>query len=320
MSERTPDVDPLYRGRFAPSPTGPLHFGSLVAAVGSYLDARHHTGHWYVRIEDLDPPREVPGAADDILHTLDALGLHWDGEIMYQSRRHSAYEAALVQLQEGDWTFPCACSRKDIDSALGTDTPVRVYPGTCRKGLPAGRAARATRARVDDITLGFHDRIQGLFQQDLGREVGDFVVRRADGLMAYQLAVTVDDAEQQITDIVRGSDLLDSTLRQIVLQQRLGHARPTYAHLPVAMDSEGRKLSKQTGAAPVNRRQPEEILFAVLVFLGQEPPPELARGPLPTVLAWAADNWDLNRVPRRHSILHSDAEPVLSQAGRRKIE
>ncbi|MFO7190526.1 MAG: tRNA glutamyl-Q(34) synthetase GluQRS, partial [Pseudomonadota bacterium] len=198
-----------YRGRFAPSPTGPLHFGSLVAAVASFVDARAQGGSWLVRMEDLDPPRVVPGAADDILRTLEAFGLHWDETVVYQSARHAAYEAALQRLEARGAIFPCACTRKEIaDSALGPDgTPI--YPGTCRNGLPPGKTGRAIRVRVDDAVIRFVDRLQGEVVQELARSVGDFVVRRADGVYAYQLAVVVDDAWQGVTDVVRGADLLD---------------------------------------------------------------------------------------------------------------
>ena len=215
-----------YCGRFAPSPTGPLHFGSLVAAVGSYLDARSHDGQWLVRIEELDPPREMPGAADLILKTLAAYGFEWDGEVVYQSNRHDAYESALESLTRQGLLFPCSCSRREIaDSTLGGGEHL-VYPGTCRDGLVEGKVARAWRVRVTDADIAFDDNVQGPVSQCLQRDAGDFVLKRADGLYAYQLAVVVDDAWQGITHIVRGADLLDSTARQIYLQRCLGLATP----------------------------------------------------------------------------------------------
>ena len=291
-----------YRGRFAPSPTGPLHFGSLVAAAGSYLDARARRGDWLVRIEDLDPPRNVPGAADDILRTLEALGMHWDGAVLYQSTRNDAYDAALEQLRGKKLLYPCACSRREIaDSAVaGIDGPV--YPGTCRNGLQAGRAARSERVLTRGAMIEFSDAVQGSISQNVERLIGDFVVKRADGLYAYQLAVVVDDAAQGITDIVRGADLLDSTPRQIWLQQLLGVATPRYAHLPVAVNVMGEKLSKQTLAQAVDTSVPVTALNMALAFLGQEPVTDCA--PLDTEAFWqrAIAGWDLNKVPRHRTL------------------
>jgi glutamyl-Q tRNA(Asp) synthetase len=285
-----------YRGRFAPSPTGPLHFGSLVAAVGSYLDAKHHQGKWLVRIEDLDTPRSVKGAADEILGTLVAYGLHWDEDIIYQSQRTSAYEAAFHRLKQAGAIYPCACSRREIaDSALQRGDEL-VYPGTCRNGIAQGKAARAWRVRVDDARIIFSDRMQGSIAQDLATEVGDFVVLRADGLFAYQLAVVVDDAFQEITHVVRGADLLYSTPRQIHLQRLLGLPTPTYMHLPVAVNGQGEKLSKQTLAQPVGTDNAACILFDALVFLRQRPPVELRLGTAEEMLAWAIANWQPQRL------------------------
>lgn len=297
--------DQSYRGRFAPSPTGPLHFGSLIAAVGSYVDAHAQGGAWLVRIEDLDTPRVVAGAADDILRSLDAFALHWDGEVVYQSTRHAAYEAALAQLADAGATFSCACTRKEIaDSALGPDGTA-IYPGTCRNGLAPGRQGRAIRVRVDDEAIVFHDRLQGPMTQHLARDVGDFVVRRADGEYAYQLAVVVDDAWQGITDIVRGADLLDSTPRQIHLQRLLGMPTPRYLHLPVATNAQGEKLSKQTLATPVDAKHASVGVIAALNFLGHAPPEELHRSPVAELLQWAIANWDVSRLPRtRHLPAH----------------
>lgn len=288
----TPHPSPLYKGRFAPSPTGPLHFGSLVAALGSFLDARAHGGQWLLRIEDLDPPREQPGAADAILHSLDAHGLYWDSAVLYQHDRLEAYAVAAQKLQQAGWAYPCACSRREIvDSGLrGLEGPV--YPGTCRNSLPTGKVARALRLRVPDTAVfEFEDALQGTLHQDLAREIGDFVIRRADCQFAYQLAVVMDDAFQGITQVVRGADLLLSTPRQIYLQRRLGLPTPFYMHLPVAVNAAGEKLSKQTGALPLDDTQPAANLFIALAFLHQSPPPQLQHSPAPELLRWAVSNW-----------------------------
>jgi glutamyl-Q tRNA(Asp) synthetase len=287
-----------YRGRFAPSPTGPLHFGSLVAAVASFLDARSRGGDWLVRMEDLDPPRVAPGAADDILRTLGACGMDWDGTVACQSARSGAYHAALHRLREHGLTYPCACSRREIaDSAVaGAEGPV--YPGTCRAGLPEGRAARAWRLDTRGGRIDFEDAVQGSVAHDLERESGDFVLYRADDVYAYQLAVVVDDAEQGITDVVRGSDLLVSTPRQVYLQRLLGLPRPRYAHVPVAVNAAGEKLSKQTFAEPVDAAKPAPGLAAALSFLGQQPPADLGRAMLNELWDWALKNWSLACVPR----------------------
>jgi glutamyl-Q tRNA(Asp) synthetase len=295
---------PTYRGRFAPSPTGPLHFGSLAAAVGSHLDARHHNGTWLVRMEDLDTPRCVPGAAEDILRTLEAFCLHWDGEIIHQSRRSAAYEEALQRLKGSGAAYPCCCTRREIaDSALhGIDGPV--YPGTCRNGVTAGREGRAWRVRTDlfpsplggEGVVEFDDALQGRLIQHLESEIGDFVVKRADGLFAYQLAVVVDDAFQGITHVVRGADLLHSTPRQIWLQRLLGFATPAYMHLPIAVNAQGEKLSKQTLASAVATDDVVATLIAVLEFLRQQPPAELRQGRVEEVLEWAVGNWKPERL------------------------
>ncbi len=301
---KMPEDNPLirYRGRFAPSPTGPLHFGSLVAAVGSFLEARSRGGEWLVRMEDLDLPRTVPGAADDILRTLDAFGLHWDGEVMVQSARNEAYRAALAELEKLGAVYPCACTRKEIaDSAInGIDGPV--YPGICRAGLPEGRAPRAMRVHTDLSPVGFDDALQGRISQILATEVGDFVVRRADGLFAYQLAVVVDDAEQAITHVVRGADLLDSTPRQVYLQKLLSLPTPAYLHLPVAVNERGEKLSKQTLAPAVGRIKPVAQLFEALKFLNQAPPEELKGADLDSFWKWAVAHWRMGKLPAVRAI------------------
>lgn len=265
--------NPRYVGRFAPSPTGPLHAGSLVAAMASYLDAKAHSGSWRVRIEDVDEARTVPGAAEAILHALSAFGMQWDGEVIWQSRRHAQYQAAFDAL--GKRVYPCGCSRREIaDSRIGiAPDGAAVYCGLCRDGLAPGKTARAFRLRVPDDNdadewIRFEDRWQGTVSQHLAKETGDFVLKRADGFWAYQLAVVVDDAEQQVTDVVRGTDLIDSTARQIYLQRLLGVATPRYMHVPVVVNSDGEKLSKQTGAQALNLEEPIAALIDAAAFLG----------------------------------------------------
>jgi len=290
-----------YVGRFAPSPSGPLHFGSLVAAAASWFDARAAGGRWLLRIDDLDTPRCVPGAAEDILATLARFGLEWDGEPVWQSRRSAAYRAAFARLRTAGEVYPCACTRSELaDSTLARDG-ARVYPGTCRNGLPPGRQPRAWRVRVHD-RIAFDDLVQGSYSEDMQGEVGDFVVLRADGLFAYQLAVVVDDFDAGVTDIVRGADLLASTPRQIHLQQLLGLHTPRYAHVPVATNGDGEKLSKQTLARPVIDWTPARALHAALDFLGQRPPAELAEAALSEVHAWGIAHWRLGTVPRVASL------------------
>lgn len=282
----------MYVGRFAPSPTGALHFGSLVAALASWLDARAARGTWLLRVEDLDAPRTQPGAADLILRCLERLGLTWDGPVLYQSLRAARYEAALQKLQRH--TYWCGCTRREIaDSSLGLASDgAQIYPGTCRNGLPEGKPPRALRIRTGNDSISFQDRVQGAQQQSLEREVGDFVLYRADGQFAYQLAVVVDDAEQGVTDVVRGADLLDSTARQIHLQRLLGCLTPRYLHAPIAVNVAGEKLSKQTGAQPVDPARREEVIRQALRFLGQAPTPDLDE---------AVANWDAARIPRRRA-------------------
>lgn len=291
-----------YRGRFAPSPTGPLHFGSLAAAVASWLDARAAGGAWLLRLEDLDAPRCVPGAAESIVRTLRDCGLDWDGDITWQSQRLDRYREALDTLLARDLAFPCACTRKEIaDSATGRgrsgETP---YPGTCRAGLPAGRVPRSWRLRVPAGLFEFVDRLQGPQAEDVARETGDFILLRADGVFAYQLAVVVDDAAQGVTDVVRGADLLGSTPRQLALQQALGLPQPRYLHIPVAANPHGEKLSKQTRAPAAGPAS----LPAVLRFLGFDPPLSLEP---PALLRWAARRWDPARLPRAVSVAVSIA-------------
>lgn len=275
---------PRYRGRFAPSPTGPLHIGSVVAALASFLDARHNAGIWLVRIEDLDPPRELPGASEEILRTLERLGLYWDEAIIYQSQRAEAYLAALDQLHTQGLLYRCRCSRAELS---GRD----VYPGTCRDIVIATNEPCAIRCKVTPDRIAFRDGLQGIYAQNLTDEVGDFVVRRKDGLFAYQLAVVVDDAWQQITHIIRGMDLLDSTPRQLYLQRRLALPQPSYMHIPIVINAQGQKLGKQQMAAPVDAQAANTVLHRALTLLLQYPPAELAFESVATILKWAVEHW-----------------------------
>ena len=298
-----------YVGRFAPSPSGPLHFGSLVAAVASYSDAKANRGRWLLRIEDLDPPREVAGAAESFPRVLEAFGLQWDGAILRQSTRDAAYRAALDQLRTGSRIFPCGCTRAQLEHAPLGATGERVYPGTCREGLAPGRDARSWRLRVDAGLVTFVDRIQGPQTQNLLRESGDFVLRRADGFWAYQLAVVVDDWEQGITDIVRGADLLASTPRQIWLQRQLGAPVPRYAHVPAAVNAAGEKLSKQTHAPALSEHGALALLLAAWSFLGQPPPSEEFAN-ADEFWRWAIANWNVRSVPPV-TMLHCEAGTTI---------
>jgi len=243
-------------GRFAPSPTGPLHLGSLVAALGSWLFARRAGGRWLVRMEDLDTPRVVPGSADEILETLRRYDLNWDGDVVFQSQRTALYEAALSILRAQKLVYDCGCSRADLQRAASAPVGVEpVYPGTCRNGLPPGKAARAIRFRASDDVIAFDDLLCGRIEG----QADDFIVRRADGVFAYQLAVVVDDAAQGVTQVVRGRDLLSSTPRQIALQHALGYPAPEYAHLPLVTNPDGSKLGKRDGALPLPSLDQERI-------------------------------------------------------------
>jgi len=286
----------VVRGRFAPSPTGPLHSGSLIAALGSFLEARRQGGAWLLRIEDVDTPRTAPGATTAILRALERYGLHWDGSVVYQSQRTAHYQAALDALLKAGLAYPCTCTRRELAGCPRGRDGALIYPGTCRAGPCRPDRPQALRLRTTSALIQFHDAIQGEYGQRLAREVGDFVLRRADGLFTYQLAVVVDDAAQGVTQVVRGADLLDSTPRQIVLQRLLGVPTPDYAHLPVAVDARGDKLSKQTGAPPLDERHPGPVLWAALRFLGQQPPAELAGEPVATIIAWAVAHWNLAAV------------------------
>jgi glutamyl-Q tRNA(Asp) synthetase len=284
-----------YRGRFAPTPSGALHFGSLLAAVASFVDARARGGAWLLRVEDLDPPRERPGAAADILATLDRLGLHWDGPVLRQSTRTEAYVAALTRLGRDGRLRECACTRaalSGLEPNAGREPGDDLYhPPECLAGRPTGAEPLALRLRVPDREVEFVDRSLGMQRTNVARSVGDFVLRRRDGLFAYQLAVVVDDDEQGITDVVRGADLLQSTPRQILLQEALGLRAMSYMHVPLAVDAGGLKLSKSSDAAALAPVEPARQLADALAFLGQDPPPEAAHATVTDVLDWAVTHW-----------------------------
>jgi glutamyl-Q tRNA(Asp) synthetase len=292
-----------YIGRFAPSPSGALHFGSLIAALASFLDARAHQGRWLVRMEDLDPAREPPGAAQQILDTLTDFGLHWDGPVLYQSQRIDVYQQILQSLTEKKLIYRCDCSRQRV-RALSS-----IYDNHCRHRQSPPEAGYALRLRLPDSTIAFKDHIQGTYTQQLTRECGDIVLCRRDGLIAYQLAVVVDDAWQGITDIVRGYDLIDSTARQIALQHILGHPQPRYAHIPVACNQQGQKLSKQHFAKPLDGRDSKQYLHEALRFLRQDVPADSNRETPASQLQRAIERWDIQRVPKLATI------PVRPQLG-----
>ncbi len=291
-----------YRGRFAPSPTGPLHQGSLIAAVASYLEARTQQGQWLLRMEDVDELRNVKGAADSILRSLEAYGFEWDESVVYQTQRKEAYEAALHQLKQQSLVYPCSCSRKQLRAAalegkLKSGPLGYIYPGTCRSQSfrPGHSHDYAIRIKTPQREICIEDALQDSYCQHLSEELGDFVIRRRDGLFAYQLAVVVDDAWQSISHVVRGVDLLDSTPRQVYLQQCLDYAPLHYAHLPILRNAHGDKLSKQTGAEGIGHTASVPRLVDALRFLGQQPPAELQRATLQDVWQWALANWQLQR-------------------------
>lgn len=288
-------------GRFAPSPTGPLHFGSLLAALASYLEAKTQGGLWLVRMEDIDKPREMAGAADHILHTLEKFGFEWDGEVAYQSQRIAFYQDSLSELKANALIYPCDCSRREIADSAQHGIDGLIYPGTCRHKSNV-KIPHASRIAVDSEPIRFNDTIQSNIQQNLAHDVGDFVLKRADGLYAYQLAVVADDFAQNITHVVRGADLLDSTPRQIYLQQKLGYPTPQYTHIPVASNLAGEKLSKQTLAPAIDTLQAPMLITQALSFLGQRPPKDLSTNNIGDIWQWAKDHWDIEKVPSQRSI------------------
>ena len=280
-------------GRFAPSPTGDLHFGSLVSAAGSYLEAKTSGGAWLLRVEDIDPPREVIGASERIINELARLGMKPDAPVLYQSDRLAAYQQAIDQLLKNGLAYPCACSRRDLPAS-------GIYPGTCRNGISPDNTPRSIRFLTDKANCTFTDKIQGVISESPATISGDFIIRRADGLFAYQLAVVVDDQFQGITQVVRGADLLDSTTRQICLQKALGFKTPEYIHLPVVLSDDGKKLGKRFQADPVKHQDPAHAVELALRFLGQNPPTDLS---LDGLWQWALVHWNSELIPRRKAIL-----------------
>lgn len=287
--------DPRYTGRFAPSPTGPLHLGSLVAAVASYADALACNGHWLVRMEDVDQTRAIPGMDRQILRTLERLGFRWEGPVLYQSTRTDRYLSCIDDLRRRELAYDCGCSRSEVAAKATTGIEGPIYPGTCREGLGPNREPRSIRLKVADRDMICEDRIAPSLRQNPARDLGDFVIRRADGYVAYQLAVVVDDADQGITDVVRGADLYLSTPRQVYLQQLLNMPTPRYAHVPLVRGADGAKLSKQDKARPVDPESPMDALRRAWRFLGQtSPPPDLT---VDDFWRWAGEAWRIDHVP-----------------------
>lgn len=281
----------LVIGRFAPSPTGPLHLGSLYTALASFLEARSQQGLWLLRIDDLDTPRNIKGSVESILTTLELFGLHWDGSVVYQSRQRAVYDEMLDHIEARQLTYRCRCSRKMLSSAI--------YSGYCKDRFIAPDSPHALRIRTDRRMISFHDDLQGWITHHLSEQHGDFILKRKDRIIAYQFAVVIDDDRQQVNQVVRGFDLLDSTPKQIYLQQVLGLKTPRYMHVPIIIDRHGYKLSKQTRATAVDSTTPEAIIFELLVLLKQQPLPELRHAPVAELLDWAVLHW--NPAPLRHS-------------------
>ncbi len=290
-----------YIGRFAPSPSGPLHFGSLIAATASYLCAKSVQGQWLLRIEDVDKFRIKKNSINSILHTLETYGYQWDGDILYQSQRSEAYQDALDSLHQ--LTYPCTCSRKFLQRQAPANTYGYVYPGYCRKQISNPKAKQfAIRLRTNNTSICFNDALQGLYCQNIEDKVGDFIIKRSDGMFSYQLAVVVDDEYQQITEIVRGSDLLDNTPRQLYLQQCLGYQQPSYLHFPTAITKDGKKLSKQNYAPQVDSYQKRQTILRTLNFLGQQTPTADNFSSLDNLWDWAIKNWDRAKIPAQMTL------------------
>ena len=309
--EETNDVGRAVCGRFAPTPSGPLHFGSILAALASYLNARSQGGDWRLRIDDLDALRVVPGASDQILRTLEAFGFQWDGEVVYQSRRGEAYQAAFSVLKESKALYRCSCSRRDIGAGLGRgvdNTPV--YPGTCRNAPADPSGSLSWRFQVPPGEFVFTDAIQGERRFHLEKDVGDFIVVRADSTFTYHVATVIDDHFQGVTEVVRGSDLLGSACRQALLYHALALPLPVWAHIPVAVDENGDKLSKQTKAAPVCTSRSGIVLWEALAFLWQDPPRSLRCGPPGEVIAWGRNHWAVPAIPSRETLRLSRRDPL----------
>jgi len=305
-----PNDKAIYRGRFAPSPSGPLHFGSLLAATASYLQAKQQQGQWWLRIEDIDPPREVEGASQHIIHTLKLYGFNWD-QLSYQSHRLKHYQSYLEQLQQDQHAYPCGCSRKEIQQLnqqhtgtnnIYSDIYHGIYPGTCRDGLK-GKIARSVRIKINTPTLTIDDAVQGIATLDMPRTVGDFVIKRADNLFSYHLAVAIDDSIQGMTQIVRGYDLYKSSFCQQYIRRALGLKSPSYAHIPIAVTPSGAKLSKQSAAQDISTQSPSTVLWQALQTLGQQPPKPLKSQNLEKLWQWSFTNWDLNKVPKARTIV-----------------
>jgi len=287
---------PEYIGRFAPSPTGSLHFGSLIAAVASYLDARANSGRWLVRMEDLDPPREPPDAAEQILSQLQQLGFRWDDDVLYQSTRLEIYGMVLQQLQDQGHCYCCDCTRSQI-RAMGS-----VYNGSCRHRSTPPQSEFAIRLKTESVTITIDDLVQGRYQQNIREQTGDFVICRKDKLFAYQLAVVIDDEFQGISHIIRGFDLIDSAPRQIYLQRLLHYQTPTYGHVPIIIDEQGKKLSKQQFAAPIDVENAAQLIHQCLMFLGQAPPESNKHTDSSSQLQWGIENWDIQAIPKLANI------------------
>ena len=297
----------LYIGRFAPSPTGPLHLGSLYAAVASFLQARSREGKWFVRIDDLDSNRNLPGAADGILTTLEAFGLFWDDSVLYQSKQLESYHTALAQLKQQQLLYPCICTRKALIQYHTHNSGSKVYPEFCRNKQISENQEHALRIKTKNIDISFTDQLQGKITENLRQQQGDFILKRKDQIIAYQLAVVIDDQIQQVTEIVRGIDLLDSTTRQIYLQQKLGLNPQQYMHIPVIVDQQGCKLSKQTFATAVDHKAARATLFMILNLLKQSPPTELYNAPVEQQLVWAVANWNPENLKKVRAIEQSIA-------------
>ena len=291
-----------YRGRFAPSPTGPLHFGSLIAATGSYLQAKHQRGEWLIRIDDIDPPREQKGATTDILNTLEAFGFEWDASILYQSSRRERYQEAVDQLIKQKKAYPCSCSRKSIIEKTGQTKGEIIYPGYCRNGMQVEHeniTNYSIRLRCHEKPICFEDALQGPQSVNLEQDVGDYILQRRDHFFAYHLASGIDDVEQNITEVVRGADLLGCTPCQLYVQQALNLASPEYCHLPIVVDETGQKLSKQSHAKAIKPKDSVYLLYKTLKFLGQMPSIELIESSQEDIWCWAKEHWRLDLVPKK---------------------
>ena len=293
---------PSYRGRFAPTPSGPLHFGSLIAATGSYLQAKSHRGEWLLRIDDIDPPREQKGAADGILKTLEGFGFEWDSEVLYQSTRTQRYQEAVDELIQQNIAYACSCSRKALIKNAEQTKSGTVYPGFCRNKSLNITPKTSTRLRCDNESIRFEDLIQGNQCIDMEKHIGDFILQRRDRLFSYHLASGIDDVEQKITEVIRGADLLNCTPCHIHVQHRLNLPSPHYHHLPLAINGAGQKFSKQTHASPIEVKDSVVLLYNALKFLGQEPPIHLTDSSQKDIWEWAESNWRLNLVPKKIQI------------------